>query len=303
MNQTVLILGATGRFGRSAATAFRNAGWTIRGFHRDKDDLLTSATGADVIVMAWNPPYPDWEKAVQPLHAKVIEVAGKTGSTVIVPANVYVFGAETPAPWGPDVPHQASNPLGRVRTRMEDAYRRSGVRTILLRAGDFIDTRASGNWFDQVLTKSLSKGVLTYPGRPDIPHAWAYLPDLCAAAVSLAEKRDTLPRFADIAFAGYTLSGQDMAASLDRVLPQKVRLKQMSWLPLQLARLVWPMARSLLEMRYLWDTPHWLNNEGFNAFLPEFRPTPVDQALANAVGAASSVQSKVNPHQPVAARS
>lgn len=298
MAQTVLILGATGRFGRSAAKAFEARGWTVRGFDRASDDLLTSATGADVIVVAWNPPYTEWATTILPLHNHVMDVASRTGSTVILPGNVYVFGPQTPAPWGPDAPHNATNPLGRVRIEMENAYRRSGVRTILLRAGDFIDTQASGNWFDKIMIKSLAKGAFTYPGRPDIPHAWAYLPDLCAAAVSLAETRQTLPRFSDIAFAGYTLSGQDMATALDRIVPQPVRLKQMSWLPLHLARPVWPMARCLLEMRYLWDTPHWLTDDRFKQLLPEFRATPVDQALAAAVGT-PSVQRQIDPYQPV----
>ncbi|MCF6316055.1 MAG: hypothetical protein L3J30_07185 [Marinosulfonomonas sp.] len=48
--------------------------------------------------------------------------------------------------------------MGRIRTEMEAAYRDSGVRTIILRAGDFIDTQASGNWFDKVMTPKLDKG-------------------------------------------------------------------------------------------------------------------------------------------------
>ena len=49
------------------------------------------------------------------------------------------------------------NPLGHIRVELEAAYRRDGVRTILLRAGDFLDTRASGNWFDRMTAPSLAK--------------------------------------------------------------------------------------------------------------------------------------------------
>ncbi len=34
MTGTVLILGATGRFGRNTGDAFRAAGWTVRAFDR-----------------------------------------------------------------------------------------------------------------------------------------------------------------------------------------------------------------------------------------------------------------------------
>lgn len=300
MTQTVLILGATGRFGRHAADAFTQAGWTTRLYDRHHDNLKQAAQGADVIVNAWNPAYPDWQKQLPDLHAKVIAAARQTGATVIVPGNVYVFGPQTPAPWSESTPHNAKNPLGRLRIDMETAYQRAGVQTILLRAGDFLDTQASGNWFDQIMIKSLSKGVFTYPGTPDIPHAWAYLPDLCRAAVQLAERRAALPKFSDIAFPGYTASGAEMAAALTRITGRNIRPKPMAWLPLYLARPFWPMAKPLLEMRYLWDTPHSLDGTLFNATLPGFQMAPLDTALASAIPQ-GSVERQINPHQPVTA--
>ncbi len=300
MSQTVLILGASGRFGRHAATAFQAQGWTVRRFDRARDDLMTAARGTDVIVAGWNLAYPDWPDQVARQHEQIIEAARATGATVLLPGNVYVFGPDTPAPWGSDTPHRATNPMGRIRIEMEDAYRQSGVRTILLRAGDFLDTEASGNWFDKILTKSLDRGVFRYPGRPDIPHAWAWLPDFARAAVNLAEIRDTLPTFIDIPFPGYTLSGQQMADTLARVSPGPVRLKRMSWLPLVLASPVWPMGRCLREMRYLWDTPHWLDPCKFAEVLPDFQSTPVERALARAIDR-SSVQRQIDPDQTVPA--
>ena len=242
MTQTALILGATGRFGRACATAFAQAGWLVERFDRDRDDLMRAAQGVDVIVNGWNPQYPDWAAQVPGLHARVIEAARASGATVIVPGNVYVFGPNAPTPWGPHSPHLAQNPLGRIRVEMEAACRATDVRVILLRAGDFIDTTASGNWFDMVLTKGLAKGRFTYPGDPNIPHAWAYLPDLAQVAVDLAEQRSSLPEFCDVPFAGYTLTGHEMAAALNHVLARPVRFKQMSWLPMHLLRPVWPLA-------------------------------------------------------------
>lgn len=58
MTQTVLILGASGRFGRHSAAQFKSAGWNVKTFDRSKDDLLTAAQGVDVIVNGWHPPIP-----------------------------------------------------------------------------------------------------------------------------------------------------------------------------------------------------------------------------------------------------
>ncbi|MEL0439179.1 sugar nucleotide-binding protein [Phycobacter sp. K97] len=279
MPRNVLILGATGRFGRAASHAFRAAGDHVTAFDRKKDDLMRSAVGKHIIVVGWNPAYPDWAEQVPRLHAQVITAARASGSTVIVPGNVYVFGAQTPTPWSEHSPHEAQNPLGRIRIAMEEAYRASAVRTILLRAGDFVDTEASGNWFDAVMTAKLARGKFVYPGVPDVPHAWAYLPDMARAAVALADQADRLPVFADIPFPGYTLSGRELHAAVNACLAVPVELRPMSWLPLQLARPFWPLGRGLLEMRYLWNTAHSLDRTLFQDLLPDFKETPLSEAL------------------------
>lgn len=295
MTQTALILGASGRFGRHMAAALAKAGWHVRRFDRARDQLEVAAHGVDVIVNGWNPLYPDWATQLPGLHAAVIATARKAGATVILPGNVYVFGARTPGPWSQETVHGATNPLGRLRIDMEAAYRASGVRTILLRAGDFLDTEASGNWFDAVMIRKLDRGIFTYPGDPDAAHAWAYLPDLARAAVMLAERRDALPRFADIPFPGHTLSGREICAILAGLRSGGCRLKRMSWLPLHLVRPVWPMARCLLEMRYLWDVPHRLDDAVFGALLPDFEATSPELALRAAVAQVTPAPDRPRP--------
>ena len=283
MPKTVLILGASGRFGRNCADAFAASGWKVRRFDRARDNLMQKAQGTDVIVAGWNPAYPDWADQVPKLHDQIIQAALAADATVILPGNVYVFGADTPAPWGADTPHQAHNPLGMIRRRMEAAYRKAGVKTILLRAGDYLDTTPSGNWFDMMMAKTLPKGALTYPGNPDLDHAWAFLPDLARAAVALSEQRDQLRRYEDIPFPGYTLSGRQITTLLTEMLQRPVKIRKMAWLPLHFLRPFMRVIPPLFEMRYLWNTPHSLTGTRFNELLPDFRPTPPKQALAAAV--------------------
>jgi len=286
MTRIALILGAKGRFGRACSGAFSDAGWEVRHFDRGTDDLMRAAIGAQVIVNGWNPAYTEWAAQVPLLTGQLISAARASGATVIVPGNVYVFGAQTPGPWSEDAAHRAENPLGRIRVEMERTYRQSGVRTIVLRAGDFLDTEASGNWFDLIMTKDLAKGKFTYPGDPDLPHAWAYLPDLARAVVALAEKGEGLPVYADVPFAGYTLTGRDLLAAVNKVSLRPARLKSMAWLPLQLARPFWAMGRCLLEMRYLWNTAHRLDGTRLTTLLPGFRQTPLEVAIASALPSA-----------------
>lgn len=284
MTRNALVLGAKGRFGSHVADALEAAGWTVRRFDRARDTLPAAATGMDLIVNGWNPPYTGWAAELAGLADQVIAAARASGATILQPANVYVYGEGSPEVLTPETPHRAANPLGRLRIEMEARLKDSGVPVILLRAGDFIDTEPSGNWFDRVIAKDAAKGLFSYPGNPDIPHAWAYLPDLAAAAVALADARKDLPAFCEVLFPGHTLTGRELCAATERALGRPVRLGRMSMLPLQLARPFWPMAKHLIEMSYLWSMPHRLVDDRLARLAPGLPRTPIETAVARALG-------------------
>ncbi|WP_226781996.1 epimerase [Oceaniglobus trochenteri] len=296
MTGRVLILGATGRFGRHAAEAFWNAGWRVGLFDRAGGDLEAQARGQDVIVNGWNPPYQHWARDLPGLTERVIAAARVSGARVVIPGNVYVYGPKAPPVLGADTPHRAENPLGRQRIAMERAYRAAGVRTLILRAGDFLDTEASGNWFDKIMIARLSRGRFSYPGGLEAPHAFAFLPDMARATVALCALEHRLKPFEDLGFAGYTLTGNAIGAAVSRALGRELRVTPMPWAPLRALSPLWPMARHLCEMRYLWDMPHRIDGARFDALLPGFRPTPLDDALSQAIA------HKVGPDQPVTRR-
>ena len=91
-----------------------------------------------------------------------------SGATLIQPCNVYVYGAGSGPVLGPDTPHRAENPLGRLRREMEATLAAAGPRVVFLRAGDFIDTAASGNWLDRIILKPLAKGLFNDTGAPEM---------------------------------------------------------------------------------------------------------------------------------------
>ena len=284
MTQTILILGGTGRFGRHATTAFEAAGWQVRQFNRKTDDLDTAMTGADVVLNAWNPGgYQHWNAQMVPLHEQVARAAAKAGAQVIIPGNVYVYGPDAPSPWAPDTPHLAQNPLGRLRIEAEAAYPKAGAKLIILRCGDFIDGQDSGNWFESQIAKPVARGYIRYPGDPTAPHAWAYLPDAARAAVALAEIRDRLAAVEDVPFEGYTLSGHQLAEAIARVVGHPVAVKSMPWAMFRLLKPFMPMLSGLFEMRYLWSLPHQLDGGRLAELVPQFEPTPVEEALRDAL--------------------
>lgn len=278
MTGTVLVLGSSGNFGRRAAEAFGAAGWQVRRYARGTDMAL-AAQGVDVIVNALNPPmYHDWARLVPEITGAVIGAARQTGATVLVPGNVYVYG-DQPGPWGPQTPHRPVSRKGAIRAGMEAAYRDSGLRTILLRGGDFVDPVGPHTILRMVVLKGLAKGRITTAGPVDVARAWAWLPDMARAGVELAARRDDLPVFADVPYAGLTFSVADLQAGYERLMGRRITVSRFPWWALRLAAPVWELGREMLEMRYLYETPHALDPAPMAALLPGFRGVSFETVL------------------------
>ena len=281
MEKTVLILGASGLFGGHAATAFAAAGWQVKRFSRGTD-MVQAAKGVQVIVNGLNPPmYHDWKTLIPQITAQVIAAGKASGATVIVPGNVYVYGRE-PSPWGPDTRHRPVAKKGAIRATMEAQYRAAaaeGMQTIIIRGGDFIAPEEPGSFLNMIVLKGLAKGRIEVLAGMDVTRAWAYLPDMTRAAVALAEKRESLPAFTDMPFAGFTLTMGGLKAKLEALLDQPLKVRRFPWWAMTLAAPFWELARELREMRYLYDLPHELDPAPLAALLPDFRMTSLDTVL------------------------
>ena len=177
---------------------------------------------------------------------------------------------------------------------MEDELRAAaqrGQRCVVIRAGDFFGS-GTGSWMDLVIAKSLHQGKLVYPGPLDRPHAWAYLPDLARAFVAVASRAQVLPAFADLPFAGHTLTGAEFLDAIERAAPlvgaaprdgQRFKRGGMPWALLKLGGLLVPMLREVSEMSYLWHVPHALDASALQRAVGPLPGTPVDAALCEAL--------------------
>jgi len=114
--RTALVLGANGRFGAAAVQAFAASGWRVLAQARrapgrlpagarhigidlaDREALVDAAAGARVVVHAVNPPYTRWDAEVLPLARRGMDVAERLGARLLLPGNVYGYGAGMPAP-------------------------------------------------------------------------------------------------------------------------------------------------------------------------------------------------------------
>jgi nucleoside-diphosphate-sugar epimerase len=298
----ILVLGAAGRIGRAVAEAFRDAGWDVTSFVRpgaaaraphatevvasaERSAVIAAAQGADIVLNAFNVPYPQWHTAALPLTYVAIEAAEAAGATLLFPGNVYNYGVAMPEFIDENTLARPSSAKGRIREAMELRMREAaerGVRTIVLRAGDVFGG-GRGSWFDLVIAKEINRGRVTYPGPLDVRHEWAYVPDLAATMVRVAEQRAALAPFATMGFSGHAITGREMVDAIARATRRAVRVKRMRWWMVKTVGRLFAMGRELAEIEYLWRAPHRISGEKLTALIGEVPHTPLDAAVAAAL--------------------
>ena len=306
-----LVLGATGGIGGETARALSRHGWTIRALSRDpvasaaalgaeaadwdwrRGDALDEAAvrdagrGASCIIHAVNPRgYHNWAGLVLPMLENTIAAARAAGARILLPGTIYNYGADAGPLLREDSPQNPTTRKGAIRVAMERRLRMAaaeGVRSVVLRAGDFFGPRPGQSWFSQCLV-SPGRPVrrIIYPGRPGIGHAWAYLPDMAESFAQLAARDATLPDFGCFHFDGiWDADGTLLIEAIRRAAGKpNLPVWRFPW------PLLWPaapfneMIREMMEMRWLWRVPARLDNTRLTDLLGAEPHTAADDAVA-----------------------
>jgi nucleoside-diphosphate-sugar epimerase len=310
-----LIIGATGGSGSEVGLALLAHGWRIRALHRNPEaarhrsdlptsiewvagdamnaaDVMAAARNARVIVHAANPPrYKNWRGLAIPMLHASIAAAKASGARIVFFGNVYNFGPDSWPIVSETSPQHPKTRKGQVRVEMEAmlaAASSDGVRSLVVRAGDFFGPRQTDSWLKSVMVKPHREiRSVAYPGTHGVGHTWAYLPDLAETMVRLIEKDAELGDFEVVNFGGYWLErGEEIAESIGRVVGRPgLPIRSVPWGLLTLASPIMPLARELIEMRYLWQVPLRLDNRKLLALLCEEPHRPLDSAVRETLAA------------------
>jgi nucleoside-diphosphate-sugar epimerase len=308
INQTALVLGATGGIGSEVAKLLQTRGWNVRALHRNPDtlaagrksaglhwlrgdamsatDVARAASGVSVIIHAVNPPgYRNWAKLVLPMLDNTIGAAQANGALIVLPGTVYNFGPDVLPDLREDSPQNPVTAKGKIRTEMERRLRAAasaGCKVLIVRAGDFFGPGAANNWFSQALVK-LNRPVstITSPGAPGIGHQWAYLPDVAETIGLLLERSASVESFAVFHMEGHwDADGTQIIGAIRRTAGNpRIKVRPMPWRLMRLLSPFVPLFRELAEMRYLWITPARMGNERLRAVLGAETHTPLDEAV------------------------
>jgi nucleoside-diphosphate-sugar epimerase len=300
-----LVMGITGGFGGHVAQALVEQGWSLKAFVRDPaklpaqfssaevvsgnaanlDEVRAAAQGVDLMVYAVNPPGYDWENKAIPWLENAAKVAEELGLTVVFPGNVYVFDPADGPDFDENAPIHPISSKGNTRTVMEDRLQqasRNGAQVIIIRAGDFIGDSAASTWIGQLLKPAKGGYALSVTGPVELPHTWAYLPDVAKTVAQLADVKETLSAYNVFHFKGYRTSFAQLAETIQATTGKNVAIKNFPWWILHVISPFSTLFHGLLEMRYLWNKPLNLSDKKLTAVLKNPVPhTPLGEALLN----------------------
>jgi nucleoside-diphosphate-sugar epimerase len=308
MERIALIVGATGGIGGATARALLAHGWRVRAIARDPEraarecewigaiewvrgdamnraDVVGAAGGVSVVVHAAHPPgYRNWRGLSMPMLESSIAAARAAGARIVLPGTVYNF-AKDEAVLTESTPQRPTTRKGKIRVEMEQRLAeaaRAGTPVLIVRAGDFFGAHGRNNWFSHGLVKpGVPVRSVTYPGKRDVGHAWAYLPDLGETIARLLDRERDLAPFDVFHFGGHWFDRGVAIAEATREAAGVPRapIHRFPWFPIFFLAPFVETFREMLEMRYLWRVPVRLDNAKLVAFLGEEPHTPVADAL------------------------
>ena len=311
MNKTVLVIGITGGIGGAFASVCLKRRWHVKALHRNPvsaklenthltgvewiegdamcaEDVVSAANGVDTIFHGANPPgYKNWRGLALPMLQNSIGAAVHHQIRLVFPGNVYNFGPGALPLVSENSPQNPETRKGTIRVEMEQILQEAtlnGAKALIVRAGDFFGPGAKGSWFPQAMVKPGKKlKSIVYPGRHDVGHAWAYLPDLAETMVQLLERENALAPFEVFHFGGhYFPQGVSIARkTLSAAGLPDGPIRKMPWIILKLSSPLVSMFRELLEMRYLWEKELQLDSSKLVKFLGNEPHTKIEDALKN----------------------
>ncbi len=303
-SRLALILGANGGIGGETALALSRLGWRIRAFSRsakagdssgwewvrgdalDRSSVVSAAQGASALVHAVNPPgYRNWATLVLPMIENSIAAAQTSGARILLPGTIYNYGPDAFPVLREDSPQNATSHKGTIRIalerKLEDAARQ-GVRSLIVRFGDFFGPKPGNNWFSQgMVTPNRPLSRITYPGKKGAGHNWSYLPDAGEAFAQLMDREPGLDAFARFHFRGHwDADGTAMIEAIRKAAGKpSLPVRALPWFLFRLASPFQETMRELYATRPLWETPIDLDNSRLVQFLGREPHTPLDSAV------------------------
>src|SRR5262245_61197888 len=236
----------------------------------DAAQVLRAMTGAEQAVVTIGFDYKGavWKKSWPKAMANLLAAAEATNVRIVHIDNMYMYGPQEAA-LHEDMPltHHGVKPAVRAEaTRMWQKAARAGlIRWAALRAPDFYGPGVSRSHIGETGLGLVAQGkAATLLMAPDRPHAFAYVPDIARAAVTLLDAGDDAFNQAwHVPCAPTRTPRQLLAIGADAV-GQELKLMSIPSGLLPVLGAVIPFFREYAEMRFTWDRPYQVDATKFS---------------------------------------
>lgn len=274
--KTALVLGVSGGFGKHMAMALLQQNWQVQVLLRDAqklpkelinrvvvcqgdannlEDVNQAAQGSQLLIYGINVPYEHWQVKAIPLLKVSLEVAKQKQMTFLFPGNVYVYDPAQGPSFLESSPKKSVTTKGDIRIKMEGMLEEAandGLKVLVLRAGDFFGKNVTSSWMNFLLKSNPKHYTLTVPGPMNIPHTWAYLPDLAQQACQLLEQKTWHKNYNEFNFKGHRFSFSELKNVIEKNTGKQVKIKKLPWWLFKVLAIFKADIREIIAMKYLW---------------------------------------------------
>jgi nucleoside-diphosphate-sugar epimerase len=246
----------------------------------DRDAVMAAARDVGQIVIAIGFAYDgevwrqSWPKAI----ANVIDAAEHSHARVVFVDNLYMYGPQT-VPLREDIAltSYGAKPAVRADITRQWMAARHRVRFAALRAPDFLGPGVGDlSHFGTLGFGALTKGqAATLIIPPDMPHTFAYVPDIARAVETLLDAPDDAYGEAWHVPSAPMQTARDVLRIGAEALGVKPRIRALPHWSLPMLALAMPTLKGFIEMRFQWDRPYPVDHTKFaTRFWSD--PTPPD---------------------------
>jgi nucleoside-diphosphate-sugar epimerase len=269
---------------RTQPRSTSGATW-VQGDITDESFLREVTRGASVVYHTANPMrYDQWERLLPPMARSVQAALRGTDALLVLLDNLYMYGVPEGGIIHDASPMRPQSRKGELRAQLSneffEAQARGELRLSVARAADFFGPESARSMpFHPIFFKRLASGkAAPVLGDPDLPHAFAYIPDVAHALclLGLRGEPSSLPWLLPTTWNGSTRALFEL---FSRISGRKTR-------PWRVPSWLWPVLglwdgelNGIPEMLYQWSVPFKVDDTRFRR---EFgvSPTPVERAVA-----------------------
>jgi nucleoside-diphosphate-sugar epimerase len=245
----------------------------------DRESVIKAARLGEQFVVSIGFPYVGkvWQEVWPRVTRNFVAACEATGARMVFVDNLYMLGPQT----APLVETMALTSYGKkpaarsAATRIwMEAAAAGRARIASLRPPDFYGPGVGLSWLGDATIGALAKGKAAFfIGSPDIPHDFAYVPDIGRAVTTLLAAPDSAYGQAWNMPCAPTRTSREILAMAAETLGVRLRIHTLPESLLGLAGLAVPFLRELKEIRFTWNRPYHVDGSKFaKAFWADVTP-------------------------------